>query len=115
MKIRLKQQELDEFFSEAMDRMEVCPCGEIVSEALTATDKSDIKSMIKQEIKDFLEMNRSSDFEKRVEKIIKNKFKNDKDIEKHLVDVTKNVLVQLYKTLWTRRSFWANDLKNSST
>ena len=33
--------------------------------------------------------------------------------ENKVVEITRNVLVQLYKQLWTRRSFWANDLRNS--
>ena len=36
-----------------------------------------------------------------------------KDFENKVVEITRNVLVQLYKQLWTRRSFWANDLRNS--
>ena len=71
--------------------------------------------MVKKEIKDFLDINRSSDLEKKVTDIIKKKFKTDKDIEKYIVDITRNVLVQLYKNLWTRRSFWSNDLKNSAS
>lgn len=84
-----------------------------ISESLTNTDKSDIKSMVKKEIKDFLNLTRSSDLDKRVEDIIRKRFKNDKDIEKYIVEITKNVLVQMYKNLWTKRSFWSQDLKNS--
>jgi hypothetical protein len=40
--------------------------------------------------------------------------KDNKDFENKVVDITRNVLVQLYKQLWTRRSFWVNDLKNSA-
>ena len=65
------------------------------------------------EIKDFLDINRSSDLDKKVEDIVKKKFKNDKDLEKYVVDVTRNVLIQLYKTMYTRKGFWATDLKNS--
>ena len=38
-----------------------------------------------------------------------------KDLEKYLVDLTKNVLIQMYKNLYTRKSFWVSDLKNSSS
>ena len=115
MKVRLTESQLTAYFEEVMDTMEVCPCGEIISEALTAADKNDIKTMVKKEIKDFLDLNRSADFEKKVEKIVKDTIKNNKEAEKHILDITKNVLIQLYKTLWVKKSFWINDLKNSST
>jgi hypothetical protein len=114
MKIKVTESQLTSYFREVLEEGEMCPCGEVISEALSPTDKSDIKSMVKKEIKDFLDLNRSGDMEKKVEDIIKKKFKNDKDIEKYIVDITKNVLVQLYKSLWTKRNFWSSDLKNSS-
>lgn len=118
MKIKVTESELTTYFNEVFNETEVemmCSCDESVmlSEALTMSDKSDIKSMIKKEIKDFLDINRSSDLDKKIENIIKNKFKNDKDVEKHIVEVTKNVLIQLYKTMYTRKAFWSADLKNS--
>jgi hypothetical protein len=114
MKIRVTESQLTTYFKEVLEEGEVCPCGEVISEALTPTDKSDIKTLVKKEIKDFLDLNRSSDLEKKVEDIVKKKFKNDKDIEKYIVEITRNVLVQLYKSLWTKRSFWSGDLKNLS-
>lgn len=54
-------------------------------------------------------------FKNKIEKIIKDKLKNDKELEDKIVEITKNVLTQLYKTLWTRRGFWRNDLKNKSS
>lgn len=104
----LSESELLMYFREAFD-------SKLLNEELTSTDKNDIKSMIKKEIKDFLTLNRSIDFEKKVADIIKDKIKSDKDVEKYFVDVTKNVLIQLYKSLWLRRGFWTNDLKNISS
>ena len=57
----------------------------------------------------------SATFKNKIEKIIKDKLKDDKDLEDKIVEITKNVLTQLYKTLWTRRGFWRNDLKNKSS
>lgn len=115
MKIKVTESQLTTYFSEVINEMDTCACEEsiVLSEALTVGDKSDIKSMVKKEIKDFLDINRSSDLDKKVGDIIKKKFKNDKDIEKYVVDVTRNVLIQLYKTMYTRKGFWASDLKNS--
>ncbi len=114
MKIKITESQLVTYFKEAFDEAEMCPCGELVSEALTQTDKSDIKSIVKKEIKDFLDLNRNNDFEKKISDIIKKKFKNDKDVEKYIVEITKNVLIQLYKSLWTKRNVWSSDLKNLS-
>ena len=115
MKVKVTDSQLTTYFNEVLNEMEMCSCEESVmlSEALTVGDKSDIKSMVKKEIKDFLNINKSSDLDKKVEDIIKKKFKNDKDLEKYIVDVTRNVLIQLYKTMYTRKGFWTADLKNS--
>lgn len=115
MKVKISENELTNYFNEILSEGDVCPCGEVISESLTQSDKNDIKSLVKKEIKDFLDLNRNGDFEKKVEDIIKNNFKNNKDLEKHIVDITKNVLVQLYKNLWTKRNFWVSDLKNASS
>jgi hypothetical protein len=116
MKVKVTESQLATYFNEVIKEMDMCSCEEsVLNEALTPTDKSDVKTMVKKEIKDFLDINRSSDLEKKVTDIIKKKFKTDKDIEKYVVDITRNVLVQLYKNLWTKRSFWSNDLKNSAS
>ncbi len=57
----------------------------------------------------------SSTFKNKIEKIVKDKLKDDKELEDKIVEITKNVLTQLYKTLWTKRGFWRNDLKNKSS
>lgn len=72
-------------------------------------DEELTKSDVKSEISKFLD---SSEFKSKVSKIIKDKIKNDKDLEDKVVDITRNVMTQLYKTLWTRRSFWQSQLKN---
>jgi len=109
MKVKVTESQLRGYFGEVITEMD----NGVINESLTPTDKSDIKSMVKKEIKDFLENNRSPEFENKVSDIIRKKLKNDKENEKYLVDLTKNVLIQLYKNLWTRRNFWSSDLKNS--
>jgi hypothetical protein len=109
MKVRVTESQLVNYFGEVITETD----NGVLNESLTQTDKNDIKSMVKKEIKDFLENNRSTEFEAKVSDIIRRKLKNDKENEKYLVDLTKNVLIQLYKNLWTRRNFWSSDLKNS--
>ena len=83
-----------------------------INESLTASDKSEIKTIIKRELKDFLNINKVSDLDKKISDLAIKAYKKDKDIENQTVEIVKNVLVQLYKNLWVKRNFWANDLKN---
>jgi hypothetical protein len=111
MKVKITESQLEQYFKESLVEMdEKTP----INEALSPSDKSDIKVMIKNEIKDFLNIARGSQFETKIKDIVKDMVKDNKDFENKVVDITRNVLVQLYKQLWTRRSFWVNDLKNSA-
>ena len=74
----------------------------IIREDLTKNDVS-------KEIKIYID---SATFSTKIEKMIKDKLKNNKELEDKVVEITKNVLTQLYKTLWTRRSFWKSNLSN---
>lgn len=69
--------------------------------------KSDIDKGIKTYIS-------SSEFKDKIEKIVKDRIKNEKELEDKVVEITKNVLTQLYKTLWTKRGFWTSNLSNKS-
>lgn len=52
-----------------------------------------------------------------VEKIVKDTFKSDrqfnKDIEKKVKDIVANCVNTLFKTLWQRRNFYENEIKNN--
>ena len=67
------------------------------------------KEDIKKELSVYL---KSKDFEDKINKIVKDKIKTDKALEDKVVEITKNVLTQLYKTLWVKRSIWKNNLSN---
>jgi len=56
----------------------------------------------------------SREFKNKVEKIVKDRIKNEKELEDKIVDITKNVLTQLYKTLWTKRATWVNNITNKN-
>ena len=75
-----------------------------INENLTKTDVS-------KEIKVYMDTNT---FKNKIEKIVKDKLKNDKELEDKVVEITKNVLTQLYKTLWVRRGMWRDTLSNKS-
>lgn len=67
------------------------------------------KSDVKGEIKNYID---SKTFKDVIAKIVKDRIKNEKEIEDMVVDITRNVLTQLYKTLWVRRGIWQNTLSN---
>ncbi len=67
------------------------------------------KTDAKTEIKKYID---SSEFKGKIEKIVKDRIKNEKELEDKVVDITKNVLTQLYKSLWVKRSVWKNMLSN---
>ncbi len=54
----------------------------------------------------------TTEFKAKIEKIVKDRLKNDKELEDKVVEITKNVLTQLYKTLWVKRGFWRSGLSN---
>ena len=82
---------------------------QVLKEELTRADKAEIKKIARTEFEDML---KSSNIKSKIEDIVKKKLKNDKATQKEVADITQKVLVQFYKTLWTRRSFWANKLDN---
>lgn len=75
--------------------------------ALTDTDKKEIERIIKKEIKDFMD---STQAHKLVVKMIQDEIGSRKFDEK-VVDLSTKVVVELFKTLWARKSFWETALK----
>lgn len=74
-------------------------------------DEELTKSDVKKEISKFMD---STEFKSKVAAIVADRIKNEKGLENKVVDITKNVITQLYKTLWTKRSVWQTSLKNKS-
>ena len=75
-----------------------------LNENLTKTD-------ITREVKVFMN---SDEFKSKVEKIVKDRLKDNKELEDKIVDITGNVLTQLFKTLWSKRGVWKNNLSNKT-
>lgn len=69
------------------------------------------KSDVKDEVSNQLD---SNPIKKKIEDIVTTKIKGNKELEDKIVDITKNVLTQLYKTLYTKKSFWRDNLSNKS-
>ena len=83
----------------------------IISEELSSTDKSDIKDIFKTEFEKKL---KSSDFKDAINDIVVKQLGNDKATKKQIAKITQKVIVKLYKTFWTRRSFWYKNLEDVS-
>ena len=75
-----------------------------INEELNKTD-------IDKGIKTYMD---SAEFKSKIERIVKDRLKNEKELENKVVEITKNVITQLFKTLWTRRSFWQSNISNKS-
>jgi hypothetical protein len=85
------------------------PIKQIIKEELTRADKAEIKKLARAEFEDML---KDSGIKSKIEDLVKKQLKNDKPTQKEIAEITQKVLVQFYKTMWTRRSFWANKLDN---
>lgn len=76
--------------------------------ALDTQDKREIEKIVKKEIKDFLDTTQAHNT---VVKIIQKEM-GTRDINDKIVDLSTKVVVELFKTLWQRKSFWETALKN---
>lgn len=76
--------------------------------AISSQDKAEIERIAKKEIKDFLESTQAHTI---VMKIIQKELGNKK-IDEKMVELATKVVVELYRTLWQRKDFWASSLKS---
>ena len=76
--------------------------------ALDNQDKREIEKIVKKEIKDFMD---STQAHRIVIKTIQDEL-GTKKIDDKIVDLSTKVVVELFKTLWQRKSFWEGPLKN---
>lgn len=111
MKVSLTEKELIVIINEVLDG--VNDESDLIAENVTKTDEEKVKSIVKKELKTIINSANATDFEQQVERIVKKKVRGDKDIEKYIVEITRDVLVQLYKTLWVQRNFWSSSLTNA--
>ena len=78
--------------------------------AFSSTDKKEIETIVKKEIKDFLDTTQAHNI---VIKVIKKELGlGSKEIDDKIVDLSTKVVVELFKTLWQRKSFWETSLKS---
>jgi hypothetical protein len=76
--------------------------------AVTSQDKREIEKIVKKELNTFL---KTTNAHRIVLKMIQDEIGSKKTNEKIVALATK-VVVELFKTLWQRKSFWEGALKN---
>lgn len=76
--------------------------------AFTEQDKREIEKIVKKEIKDFLDTTQAHNV---VIKVIQKEL-GTRNIDDKIVDLSTKVVVELFKTLWQKKSFWESSLKN---
>jgi len=76
--------------------------------ALTSSDKNEIQAIARREMKSFLDTTQAHNV---VIKVIQNEL-GTRRIDDKIVDLSTKVVVELFKTLWQRKSFWETSLKN---
>ncbi len=80
--------------------------------ALTATDKKEIETMIRKEIKSFMENNTLRQFEDKMVDRISKEIKRGK-ITGDVKDITLRMFREFYQFMWMNRSYWEPRLKNA--
>lgn len=76
--------------------------------ALTDQDKKEIEKIAKKELKDFFDSTQAHNI---VVKVIQKEL-GTKNIDDKIVDLSTKVVVELFKTLWQKKSFWETSLKS---
>jgi len=76
--------------------------------SLSNSDIKEIEKITRKEIKDFLETTQAHNI---VTKIIQKEM-GTKNLDDKIVDLSSKVVVELFKTLWQRKSFWEQPIKS---
>jgi hypothetical protein len=80
--------------------------------ALTNTEKKEIETMIRKEIKSFMENNTIKQFEDKLMDKISKEIKRGK-LEGDIKDTTLRMFREFYQFMWMNRSYWEPRLKNA--
>lgn len=80
--------------------------------SLTATEKKEIETIVRKEIKTFLDSNTIKQFEDRLIDTISKEIKRGK-----LEDATKDIVIRIfrefYQFMWVQRGYWEPRLKHA--
>lgn len=80
--------------------------------ALTNSELKQIETLIRKEIKDFMNTNTVRQFEDKLKDEIQKELRKGK-LENEVKDIVIKMMREFYQTLWTQRSFWESKIKNT--
>lgn len=80
--------------------------------ALTQTEKREIETMIRKEIKDFLGSSTLRQHEDKMINLVAQEIKRGK-LKGDVKDITIKIFREFYNFMWTQRSYWEPRLKNA--
>lgn len=80
--------------------------------SLTNTEKKEIETLIRKEIKSFMENNTIKQFEDKLITRIQKELKRGK-LEGDVKDITLRMFREFYQFMWMNRSYWEPKLKNA--
>lgn len=75
--------------------------------ALNATETNEVEKLVRNEIKKFMKTNQILDV---ISKEVKQELNNKKYDDK-IIDLSSKIVVELFKTMWQRKSFWEDAIK----
>ena len=93
-----------------MDRISI---KQLIREELNSSDEARIKKLARDEFDKAIKKHlSSSQLESKVKELVIKNIKKDKPTQREVASITKEVILKLYKILWTRKNFWSNNLES---
>ena len=80
--------------------------------SLTTTDKKEIETLVRKEIKDLFGSNTMQQYENKLIDVISKELKRGK-LEGDVKDITLRMFREFYQFMWMNRSYWEPRLKNA--
>lgn len=85
----------------------------ILKEELNKSDEAKIKKIASNEFDKLIKKHlNGSQLEAKVKELVIANLKGHRATQKEVAIITKEVLLKLFKTLWTRKGFWSNGIEN---
>ena len=79
--------------------------------ALTATEKKEIETLVRKEIKDFLGSNTMRQFEDKMMDMVIKELKRGK-LGTETKDLVAKMFSEFYQFMWVQKSYWEPRIKN---
>jgi len=80
--------------------------------ALSQTEKKEIETLVRKEIRDFMNSNTIKQFEDRMLDMVAKELKRGK-LETETKEIVIKIFREFYQLMWTQRSMWEPRLRNA--